>query len=654
MVAQTSQKNPRLQMTVKGLLVQPPRTFVNEAATRKILIDTAMERAGWNVGDGPQYSAWGEFHIELPEGRNQYVDYCLMHNGQVYAVVEAKRINRGTEEAREQARQYAHNIQAYCQPNGPMPFIFYTNGHDLYFWDEEGGYPPRKIKSGNYPTPDDLQFMMWKKNNQTSMAETEINTDIAGRYYQIEAIRAVNERFEMNKYREALLVMATGTGKTRTATALVDVMQKSNWAKRILFLVDRRALRDQAFSAYKEHLHEPSMYPKPEDNKFPLDRRVYVQTYHTMLHVIQKQENYVSPFFFDLIIMDEAHRSLFNTFKEIIDYFDGLKVGLTATPKDKVHASSYELFNCSSEMPTHEYPYEQAVSDGFLNDYEVLNVRTGVQIDGLKGEELTEEQKESLMLQGIDPDDIDYEGKDLEKHFTNKDTNRKILMELMDNGIMDDSGTTPGKTIVFCATQKHAASMMELLDQMYPHYNGRLGAVITSNVERVHGKGGLLDQFKNHEFPRIAFSVDMLDTGIDVHEIVNLVFAKPVRSWIKFWQMIGRGTRILEADPAARKSWCREKNKFLIIDCWENFEFHKVNPKASSDKATMALPVRLFKARLKRLEASLDTGDLDTAAKMRDKLREQVKTLPENSVVVRDNASTLHKVSSDVFWEGLF
>ena len=627
---------------------------MDEAKTRKDIIDPAMIRAGWRVGEGPEFSAWSEFTITFPDGSHNYVDYCLMHDGQVYAVVEAKKTIRGAEQGREQARQYAHDVQAHCQPNGPMPFIFYTNGHELFFWDEEGGYPPRKIKSGNYPTPDDLQYMMWKKLNQESMVDTPSDDSIAGRYYQTQAIQAVAERFEQDKFRESLLVMATGTGKTRTATALVDVMQKPKWAKRILFLVDRRALRDQALSAYKEHLTEPSTYPKPDDRGFPLDRRVYVQTYHTMLGVIQKQENYVSPFFFDLIIADEAHRSLFNTFKEIIDYFDALKVGLTATPKNKVHASSYELFSCSDGMPTFEYSYERAVSDGFLNDYEVLKVRTGVQIDGLKGEELSEEQREKLILQGIDPDEIDFEGKDLEKEFTNKDTNRKILMELMENGIMDDSGTTPGKTIVFCATQNHAEAMKKLLDEMYPHYSGRLGEVITSRMERVHGKGGLLDQFKNHDFPRIAFSVDMLDTGIDVREIVNLVFAKPVRSWIKFWQMIGRGTRVLEEDPAARKPWCREKDRFQIIDCWENFEYFGENPTASTDKATIPMPVRLFKARIKRLEASLKATDQATAALMRDQLREQVENLPANSVVVQDSATTLHRVKDDIFWEGLF
>ena len=627
---------------------------MNEDQTRKLLIDEAMKKAGWKVGKTEKHDAREEFVVPLPNGKNQFVDYTLMHNGKILAVVEAKRINRDVEQAREQARQYAVNVQSYVQPNEPLPFVFYTNGHDLYFWDLEAGYPPRKIKSGNYPTPDDLQYMMWRRQKKTPMATVDINKNIAGRYYQIAAIRAVTERLEQAMQREALLVMATGTGKTRTATALVDVMQKSKWAKRILFLVDRNELRQQALDAFNEHLPQSPSYPKEGEKSFPLDRRIYVQTYHTMKNMLDKQEDYVSPFFFDLIVMDEAHRSLFNTFKEIIDYFDAFKVGLTATPKDKVHASSYSLFNCESEIPTYEYSYEQGVKDGHLNDYEVLKVRTGVQIDGLIGEELSEEQKEILWQEGIDPDEINYEGKDLEKVFTNKDTNRKILMELMDRGIMDESGTTPGKTIVFCANQKHAESMKQLLDEMYPHYGGRLGEVITSSMERVYGRDGLIAQFKNNDLPRIAFSVDMLDTGIDVRELVNLVFAKRVRSWIKFFQMIGRGTRILEDEHSARKAWCREKDIFQIIDCWENFEYFEENPKASSDKSSMALPVRLFNARLKRMEVALSVGDNETAMVMRDQIRAQVEDLPENSVLVRDNASTLYKVNNELFWEGLF
>jgi len=627
---------------------------MNEEQTRKALIDKAMEKAGWKVGKTEKHDAQEEFVVPLPNGKSQFVDYTLMYNGKVLAVVEAKRVNRDVEQAREQARQYAVNVQSYVQPDEPLPFIFYTNGHDLYFWDHEGGQPPRKIKSGNYPTADDLQYMMWRIKKKTSLSTVEVNKDIAGRYYQIAAIRAVTSRFEQEMHREALLVMATGTGKTRTATALVDVMQKSKWAKRVLFLVDRKELRQQALDAFNEHLQQSPSYPKEGETSFPLDRRIYVQTYHTMSNMLDKQEDYVSPFFFDLIIMDEAHRSLFNKFKGIIDYFDAYKVGLTATPKDKVHASSYELFNCDSEKPTYEYTYEQGINDKHLNDYEVLKVRTDVQIDGLIGEELSEEQRETLFESGIDPDEINYDGKDLEKIFTNKDTNRKILMELMERGIMDESGTKPGKTIVFCANQRHAEEMKKLLDKMYPTYGGRLGEVITSNMERVYGRDGLIAQFKNSDLPRIAFSVDMLDTGIDVREIVNLVFAKRVRSWIKFFQMIGRGTRILDHEYSARKEWCREKDRFLIIDCWENFEHFKENPKASTDKSTMALPVRLFNARIKRMEASLSANDLTTAKLMREQLRAQIEALPENNVVVKDNASALYKVNGDLFWEGLF
>ena len=349
-----------ISMKVYSML--PLGRSMNEDQTRKDLIDESLYSSGWRVGDSEKFNARREFNITLSDGRNQYVDYTLMHNGKVIAVIEAKRVNRGVEEAREQARQYALNIKSNLQPNDPLPFVFYTNGHDLYFWNLDDGVP-RKIKSGNYPTPDDLQYMSWRRQQKTSMSNIEINKDIAGRYYQTTAIRKVCERFEVEKKREALLVMATGTGKTRTATALVDLMQKSKWAKRVLFLVDRKELRQQALDAFNEHLPQSPSYPKEGETSFPLDRRIYVQTYHTIKNMLDKQHEYVSPFFFDLIIMDEAHRSLFNTFKEIIDYFDAYKLGLTATPKDKVHASSYSMFNCDQGVPTFEYPYQQGVDD---------------------------------------------------------------------------------------------------------------------------------------------------------------------------------------------------------------------------------------------------------------------------------------------------
>ena len=280
-------------------------------------------------------------------------------------------------------------------------------------------------------------------------------------------------------------------------------------------------------------------------------------------------------------------------------------------------------------------------------------MRTMFQIGGIHGEEISEDEREELYGQGIDPDEIDFEGTDLERKVTNHGTNRRIIEEFWNESLKDESGTIPGKTIFFCASQKHATTMKRLFDDMYPQFGGHISEVITSKMERVHGKGGLLDQFKSEDMPRIAFSVDMLDTGIDIHEIVNLVFAKPIKSSIKFWQMIGRGTRVLDENPAARKAWCKEKDKFLIMDCWDNFAYFDIHPKEREKGETIPLPVSLFRERLNRMVAASENGHPELVELLKEKLKGQVDALPKNSVIVKDAASHIHKTRQDNFWEGL-
>ena len=278
---------------------------MDEAATRRNLIDKQLEAAGWNISDINQVIAEPEYKINLPNGRHEYVDYCLVLKGKIAAVIEAKKTSRSAEVGREQARQYAQNIKKYMQPEEQIPFIFYANGDEIWFWDEENNYPPRKVYG--FPTKDDLEYFQFQR-KRLPLDSIDVNVDISGRDYQIEAIRNITENFA-NSQREALLVMATGTGKTRTAVSLVDVLMKARWAKRILFLADRKALRDQALGAFKEHLNEPSVWPKPGEYKFAHDRRIYVQTYQSMLKYATG-DNQISPHFFDLIIADEAVSAL--------------------------------------------------------------------------------------------------------------------------------------------------------------------------------------------------------------------------------------------------------------------------------------------------------------------------------------------------------
>ena len=628
----------------------------NEAQTRQEIIDKQLALAGWDVNDASQCTqeldidlvAAGVPHKAEPTSKfdnHQFADYALLHRSKPFAVVEAKKTSKDARIGKEQALKYSQNLQKLH--GGDYPFIFFTNGYDNWFW-EYNVYPPFKVHG--YPTRDDLEWMQQRRESRKPMSVELINTEIAGRDYQIAAIRSILEGIEA-KRQKFLLVMATGTGKTRTAAALFNVLIRARWAKRILFLVDRVALANQALDAFKEHIPSEPVYPKDGDKGLPKDRRIYVETYPTMLNVIQSidsQRNYISPFFFDVIIADESHRSIYNTYRQVLDYFHAIKIGLTATPTDRIDHDTFSLFECDQGQPTYAYTYEEAIQHvpPYLCDFEVLNVRSKFQIEGIRGETLTEEQQESLKIQGIDPDDVNFEGTDLEKKVTNSGTNAVVVREFMEECIKDSSGIVPGKSIFFCISKDHARRVEEVFNKLYPEYGGNLARVIVSEDRFAQD---LLKQFKKNDFPRIAISVDMLDTGVDVREVVNLVFAKPVYSFVKFWQMIGRGTRVLDI-PEKRNPWCREKDKFLIIDCWANFEYFKLRPRGKEPGEQIPLPVRMFRTRIRQLEAAQKANSSEVISSAIKALREDVASLPKANVVVRESAKDLDAISKDEFW----
>lgn len=628
----------------------------NEAQTRQEIIDKHLALAGWDVNDVSQVSqeldidlvAAGNPRVAEPKTKydnHQFADYALIHRGKPIAVVEAKKTSKDARVGKEQALQYSQNLQKIH--GGDYPFIFFTNGYDNWFW-EYNVYPPFKVHG--YPTKDDLEWMQQRRETRKPLSVELINTNIAGRDYQIAGIRSILEGIEEKK-QKFLMVMATGTGKTRTAAALFDVLIRARWAKRILFLVDRVALLDQALEAFKEHIPAEPVYPKDGDKGLPRGRRIYVETYPTMLNLLQSvdsQKNYISPFFFDVIIADESHRSIYNTYRQVLDYFHAIKIGLTATPTDRIDHDTFSLFDCEQGQPTYAYTYEEATQHipPYLCDFEVLNVRSKFQVQGIRGETLSEEQQESLRIQGIEPDDVNFEGSDLEKKVTNSGTNAVIVREFMEECIKDSSGAVPGKSIFFCISKDHARRVEEIFNKLYPEYGGNLARVIVSEDRFAQD---LLKQFKKNDFPRIAISVDMLDTGVDVREVVNLVFAKPVYSYVKFWQMIGRGTRVLDV-PEKRKAWCKEKDKFLIIDCWANFEYFKLRPRGKEPGEQIPLPVRMFRARLKQLEAAQKANSSEFIASAISALREDIASLPKNNVVVREAANDIANISSDQFW----
>ncbi len=629
---------------------------INEAKTRQEIIDKRLAKSGWNVKNPSQVTSELDIWIGLPEGVRepenkyqgfQFADYALLgDSGYPLAVVEAKKTSKDARVGQEQARQYAENIQKNSGKD--MPFVFYTNGHDIYFWDTEK-YPPRKVYG--FPTKKDLERMLFLRKNEKPLSQELIQKEIAGRPYQIEAIRSVFENLEKGK-RKSLLVMATGTGKTRTCVAMIDSLMRANKVQKVLFLVDRIALRNQALDAFKEFLPNAPVWPKVGEHDIVTDRRIYCATYPTILNIIEDNDCPLSPHFFDMIVADESHRSIYNVYKNIFDYFDSVQLGLTATPKDAIEHNTFGIFECEDGIPTYAYSYEEAINNKppYLSDFEVLKVRTKFQKEGIRKDNITIAEQQKLLADGKEPTEINYEGSEIEKKVTNKGTNALIVQEFMEECIKDESGTLPGKTIFFAMTMKHARRLQEVFDDLYPEHKGNIAKVIVSDDSRVYGKGGLLDQFVNKDFPRIAISVDMLDTGIDVRELVNLVFAKPVFSYTKFWQMIGRGTRLLEAKKI--KQWCKVKEKFLIIDCWENFEYFQMNPTGKIDRPSKPIPVRLFETKLQKLNLAESRKNAELVQNTIQKLKEDIAKLPPNNVVILDAKSKIDKVD-ETFWKKL-
>jgi type I restriction enzyme R subunit len=625
-----------------------------EAFTRKEIIDKKLQAAGWNLGDPSQVVEEYCIEIGLPDGvsepltpyqGNQYCDYVLFgRDGKPLAVVEAKKTSKDAAVGREQAKQYCYHIQR--TKNTELPFCFYTNGHDIFFWDLEH-YPPRKVFG--FPTRDDLERLQYLRKSRKPLASELINSNIVGREYQIHAIRSVMEGIEKKK-RKFLLVMATGTGKTRTCIALVDALMRAGWIERTLFLVDRIPLRDQTLNEFKAHLPNEPRWPKQGESDISKDRRIYVSAYPTMLNIIRDSKNALSPHFFDLIIVDESHRSIYNVYQEILDYFNTITLGLTATPTNAIDHNTFKLFDCEDGVPTFAYSYDEAVNHEppYLCNFQVMKIKTKFQEEGINKRTISLDDQLSLLQDGKEVEEINYEGTELEKTVINKGTNTLIVRQFMEECIKDPNGVLPGKTIFFCMSVNHARRIDEIFNSLYPEYNGELSKVIVSEDPRAYGPGGLIDQFKNNDMPRVGISVGVLDTGIDVREIVNLVFVKPIYSYTRFWQMIGRGTRLL--DPNEIKPWCPEKNVFLILDCWDNFEYFKIEPKGKELRAQIPLPVRLFGFRLDKIEKATELGRTDIVTKEIGRLRAQIAQLPENSVTVMDARSSLAQLEDENFW----
>ncbi|WP_115018845.1 DEAD/DEAH box helicase family protein [Synechococcus sp. UW140] len=577
---------------------QQPEEDLTEFQTRQLYIDHYLEETGWRLDHGRSDEV--EVNGMPNETGEGFVDYVLWgDDGKPLALVEAKRTSKDPKIGQQQAKLYADCLE---QQFGQRPIIFLSNGYRHLIWDDIN-YPPRDVQG--FYKKDELELLIRRRDSIKPLQELNINKRITERYYQERAIRCITESLE-KKHRKSLLVMATGTGKTRTVISLCDLLIRSNWVKRILFLADRTALVNQAEKAFKEHL--PDCSPVNLVTNRHGEGRVFLSTYPTILNLIDSQENSGQRRFgvghFDLVVIDEAHRSVYQKYGAIFDYFDSLLVGLTATPKDEVDKNTYRLFGLDVGMPTDEYGLDQAIEDKYLTPFRAISVPLRFVRDGIRYDELSDEDKAEW-------DEIDWdegqttpttvESGAINKWLFNTDTVDKVLEHLLTHGQRAEDSDRIGKTIIFAKNHDHAVFIQERFDANYPHLIGRCARVIDNRTTYAQS---LIDEFSDPANPLdIAISVDMLDTGIDVPEIVNLIFFKLVRSKTKFWQMLGRGTRLCPDlfGPGEDKSF------FWIFDYCQNLEFFlgQGGTESGSNQETMA--TKLFKIRLDLLLA-LDQG----------------------------------------------
>lgn len=599
----------------------------NEDETRKRIIDLDLRNAGWHVALDDESTEDVGKEVKVTDQPTTtgvgFVDYVLWDDdGKPLAVIEAKRTRENIEKGRQQATLYANALE---KQYGQRPIIFYSNGWDIKILDDTQGYNSRGLYG--YYSKDSLQYLIKQRTLKEDLNKTPIDTAVAGRLYQMETITRVCERFS-DKHRKALIVQATGTGKTRVSIALAKRLLDAGWAKRVLFLCDRKELRKQAGNAFTEFTKEPVHIVGKSAKNTAASARVVIATYPGMLRIMNKYD----VGYFDLIVADESHRSIYNIYGDIFKYFDALEVGLTATPVEMVSRSTCDLFGCDYKLPTANYPLEDAIEQGNLVPYKIVSYTTQFLREGIKKDNLTDEQIAQLEEQGIDPNELDFDAKQIDEAIKNKDTNRLILRNLMEKGLRDKDGQLPGKTIIFARNIAHAELMAQLFSELYPQHGANFCRVIHSKYERAEE---LIDDFKSSDenSMRIAVSVDMLDTGIDVPECVNLVFAKPIKSKVKFWQMIGRGTRLCENlyGPG------QHKTHFLIFDHWANFEYFDENPEEDDVKQAKSLLQKLFEARVTLAQTALKKANMDVFDQTIKLIHDDICLLPMESISVRDN-----------------
>ncbi|MDC7124864.1 MAG: DEAD/DEAH box helicase family protein [Spirochaetales bacterium] len=631
----------------------PDNFDYSEAETRKRFIDLLLSEAGWDINSDCvelEHELTGVERNKTRTGTG-FADYVLFgDDGKPLAVIEAKRTSKDPEDGQQQAKDYANALE---HKYGQRPVIFYTNGYSTYIWDDLR-YPPESVQG--FFKKEELQRIINRRENRVlNLSTIPVDENIAGgngRTYQKLAIKAVGEHLQ-DGHKRALIVMATGTGKTRTIIALIKQLQQANWTKRTLFLCDRISLLGQAKDAFNNLL--PTAPPVDlRADKDNTTARLCLSTYGTMMGLIDEVQNGIRTFdpgHFDLIVLDEAHRSVYQKYGAIFEYFDSILVGLTATPKKEIDKNTFDLFRVQHGVPSFNYTLEEAVLNEHLVYFDAVKVSSNLSRDGITYNELSEEEKEEYELHFSDedtgalPEKIDKNA--LNQWLFNQDTVDLILETLMREGIKIEGGDKLGKTIIFAKNKDHAQFVVERFNKNYPKYAGNFCKKIDYSL----GKDAetLIRQFKVDNTFQIAVSVDMLDTGIDIPSCVNLVFAKPVYSSTKFWQMIGRGTRLC---PDLFGPGMDKKN-FRIFDCCENFEFFKMNPEGRKGGNVEPISQKIFKRYLEIATALNKTEEPENKQLRTDALdflHTYVCAMEEDNFIIRPKIEWVRKYNDREEW----
>ena len=598
----------------------------SEEETRKQLIDEMIIEAGWDISDNDQVTIEEKVKHQPTDSGFGYADYVLWgDDGKPLAVIEAKKTAYDVIKGKKQAIDYADGLEKEYKQR---PIIFFTNGYDIRLLDDVKGEPERKVYG--YYSKASLKYLIIQRTSRKKLTDKIPDNNIIDRLYQIEAVKRVTERFENDKKRKALIIQATGTGKTRVAIALCELMFRANWAKRVLFLCDRKELRKQAKNTFTDKIDDvPPIIVSRRTSK-DKDSRIYLATYPAMMKCYQSFDIG----FFDLIIADESHRSIYNRYLDLFLYFDAYQVGLTATPVNFIHRNTYSMFQCDDLNPTVFYSYEDAIahSPRWLSPFRVTKHTSKFLREGIKYNKLSKEERDKLDREFEDSELIDYSREQISKDVFNKDTDRNILRNLMENGVKNADGSHVGKTIIFARNHKHAVLLNELFLDEFSQYGSTFCQVIDNYSDRAEQ---LIDDFKDDEGKKdltIAISVDMMDTGIDVPAVVNLVFAKPIKSYVKFWQMIGRGTRLCKDLLGHGK----DKEYFQIFDHWGNFEYFDQHEQEYEPAKVKSLMQKVFDQRINLAESALLRQEPEVFKTAIDMIAGDISSLPEKTIAVKE------------------